>query len=79
MRIEPHEQLPKRAHRFCEEISEAANSHGIDGRVCRQCTLICPQCGVIGSGSVGRLRELLMGGARQGLVHAEVSVLMAHC
>lgn len=46
MRIERPKPSPEQMRRFSEQVSEAADACGIEGRVCgAHCTIICPQCG----------------------------------
>jgi hypothetical protein len=46
MRIDRRKQTASRARRLADEIAEAVESQGVDGRVCREtCTIVCPTCG----------------------------------
>lgn len=46
MRIERGKRSPEAIRRFGEDVAEAAQAHGIEGRVCgAHCTITCPQCG----------------------------------
>ena len=46
MRIERPKPTPDQMRRFGDQLAEAADGRGIEGRVCgAHCTIVCPQCG----------------------------------
>lgn len=46
MRIERPKPSPEQMKRFGDQVAEAADARGVEGRVCgAHCTIVCPQCG----------------------------------